>query len=429
MAVELNRLTVTNGLDYIPVGKTFSANVGTKENPVIMRSCIDHIYVGNGMKLESARSPDNGMSDHTPIVVEISNNTVRPYEKFTVTKRSYRNYDAKAFNLHLAAHPWEEIFQTDDVNEKVKLFTTFITNSLDVHAPMKKFTITSKYRSGLSEETRLQLNLRNGLQKELRQSKGAERAAVWLRYKKARNRCVNLVRRDNKNYVKNMLKKHSTSPKDVWKLSDSTNSNDIPNKIKLAERDGEIEADNEVAEVFNNYFKSKIASLREKVDTNKRRDPMGPLKAKTIESHLVLKPVSEALVGKKIRTLKNKASCGKDGITSKILKDASAVLLLPLTQIINSSIRNGVFPSEWKEAQITPILKKGAATEKSNYRPVSLLSVASKVCEMVVHDQLSEYFERNGLLPQDQHAFRKNRSTTTALTSVCSRIFSQQLRG
>ena len=66
MAVELNRLTVTNGLDYIPVGKTFSANVGTKENPVMMHSCIDHVYIGNGMKLASARSPDNGMSDHTP---------------------------------------------------------------------------------------------------------------------------------------------------------------------------------------------------------------------------------------------------------------------------------------------------------------------------------------------------------------------------
>ena len=66
MAVELNRLTVTNGLDYIPIGETFSANVGTKENPVMMRSCIDHVYIGNGMKLAIAGSPDNGMSDHTP---------------------------------------------------------------------------------------------------------------------------------------------------------------------------------------------------------------------------------------------------------------------------------------------------------------------------------------------------------------------------
>ena len=122
-------------------------------------------------------------------------------------------------------------------------------------------------------------------------------------------------------------------------------------------------------------------------------------------------------------------SSGFDGLSQELLKSISSVITLPLQKIINASIRSGCFPSEWKEAQISPILKKGSATDKSNYRPVSLLSVASKVCEMVVHDQLSAYFEKNKLLPHNQHGFRKNRSTTTALTSVCSHIFSEQQKG
>ncbi len=62
------------------------------------------------------------------------------------------------------------------------------------------------------------------------------------------------------------------------------------------------------------------------------------------------------------------------------------VLVVPLTRIINSSISIGEFPSMWKEALVTPILKKGDPTKKENYRPVSCLSVVSKVLEKIVCD-------------------------------------------
>jgi hypothetical protein len=64
-------------------------------------------------------------------------------------------------------------------------------------------------------------------------------------------------------------------------------------------------------------------------------------------------------------------------------------VVVPLTRIINSSISSGEFPSMWKEALVTPILKKGDPTKKENYRPVSCLSVASKVLEKIVCDQVT----------------------------------------
>jgi len=88
------------------------------------------------------------------------------------------------------------------------------------------------------------------------------------------------------------------------------------------------------------------------------------------------------------------------------------------------SLQSGQFPDAWKEAQVVPILKKGSASDKQNYRPVSLLSVVSKVLEMIIHEQLAEYFEKNKLLPPEQHGFRRKRSTTSALLSICGRISS-----
>ena len=90
------------------------------------------------------------------------------------------------------------------------------------------------------------------------------------------------------------------------------------------------------------------------------------------------------------------------------------VLASPLTAIINKSILTGTVPAAWKETVVTPILKKANPNDKANYRPVSCLITASKVLEKVVCTQLTEFIEKNKLLPNSQHGFRQQRSTMTA---------------
>ena len=103
------------------------------------------------------------------------------------------------------------------------------------------------------------------------------------------------------------------------------------------------------------------------------------------------------------------------------LKDFSGffyLLGIPLTEVINSSIKQGAFPEQWKEAIVVPLLKKGDPKDPKNYRPVSCLPAASKVLEKVVCVQLTRYAEVHGLLPNNQHGFRTQRSTMTALSSM-----------
>jgi hypothetical protein len=65
-----------------------------------------------------------------------------------------------------------------------------------------------------------------------------------------------------------------------------------------------------------------------------------------------------------------------------------------------------------------PNTEKGDPTKKENYRTVSCLSVASKVLEKIVCDQVTHYKEIHGLLPENQHGFCSKRSTMTALSSM-----------
>ena len=69
-------------------------------------------------------------------------------------------------------------------------------------------------------------------------------------------------------------------------------------------------------------------------------------------------------------------------------------------------------------ALVTPVLKKGDSTQKENFRPVSCLPAASKLLEMVVNEQTSEFLEKNNLLPNNQHGFRPMRSTMTAWSNI-----------
>ena len=68
---------------------------------------------------------------------------------------------------------------------------------------------------------------------------------------------------------------------------------------------------------------------------------------------------------------------------------------IPLTRIINASITEGKYPEIWKCGIVTPVLKKGSSKDKTNYRPVSCLSVLSKVLEKIVCSQVTKFLEDN----------------------------------
>ena len=80
--------------------------------------------------------------------------------------------------------------------------------------------------------------------------------------------------------------------------------------------------------------------------------------------------VTEDKVLKIMQKMKQKKSSGTDGLSQEQMIHGSSALVKPLTKIINESIRTGIFPESWKEAVVTPILKKGSAHDKTNYRPV-----------------------------------------------------------
>ena len=89
-----------------------------------------------------------------------------------------------------------------------------------------------------------------------------------------------------------------------------------------------------------------------------------------------------------------------------------------LLELSNQSWRSRIFPTAWKEAIITPVLKKELQDpkKKTSYRSTILLSCPDKTLESMVNKRLMWHLETNPLIAQEQTAFRKNRSTEEQLT-------------
>ena len=85
------------------------------------------------------------------------------------------------------------------------------------------------------------------------------------------------------------------------------------------------------------------------------------------------------------------------------------------TYLFNLSLEEGTVPSEWKEANITPLFKKGSRNKPENYRPVSLTLVVCKLLETLIRDHMVEFLVKHKLINTSQHGFLKARSCLTNL--------------
>ena len=100
-----------------------------------------------------------------------------------------------------------------------------------------------------------------------------------------------------------------------------------------------------------------------------------------------------------------------------LLRIGLPIISDPLCDIFNLSIAIGFFPGTWKIARVTPIFKSGKTDDRSNYRPISVLPVFSRIFEKLIFNQLYKYLDTNKHLFPKQSGFRRLYSVVTSLLS------------
>ena len=133
-------------------------------------------------------------------------------------------------------------------------------------------------------------------------------------------------------------------------------------------------------------------------------------------------PITEAEIEVALQKLHNGRSGALLGYTSELLRYAKLVptdadpapehLLLPCLQMLfNTAFSSGTVPQSWKTSLVTPIFKRGDATDTANYRPIAVGEPLSRLYAGILVQRLVQYTEQRGLRSPTQAGYRPGHST------------------
>lgn len=116
-----------------------------------------------------------------------------------------------------------------------------------------------------------------------------------------------------------------------------------------------------------------------------------------VERSMFVAPVVAGDVKAIIKSLPNKGAVGYDDISTNFIKQTSDLLSEGIARLFNASVMSGQFPDLLKTGLITPVPKKGDTHNLANYRPITILSVISKIMEKLMVDKINCFVQKHNI--------------------------------
>ena len=369
------------------------------------------------------------------MVVTVLKTTFPKQGPTVINYRNYKKYNENVFKSDLQ----QELQKIEPLDLNYSSFATAFDRVLDKHAPVKKKYVRVNDKPFMTRALRKATMLRSRLRNKYNEDRTAEN---WNNFRKQRNSCVKLFRKEKRNYYNNLDISLVTDNKKFWKtvkpfFSEKSQSQ---NKIVLTEGERIISDDFEVAETMNELFVTVTDSLginENFIDENPTDGVTDPVEKAVkkfsnhpsilkIKSHyqnvgpFVFQKVAPGTVDKEVRNLNPKKATTHKNIPPKILKYNSDVCVEPLTQIFNDCIENSTFPDELKCADVTSLPKNGPTNTRTKFRPISVLPTVSKLFERIMDKQIVAYI--TPFLSSLLCGFRKGYSAQHALVRLLEKF-------
>ena len=219
-----------------------------------------------------------------------------------------------------------------------------------------------------------------------------------------RNSVVSMIRKSRKAYFRNL---NPSNKKLFWKSIKclSKQKSAFPT---LSLNDTSASTDSAKATMLNNFFSSCFNTAVPPL--SQQSDPPGYCPDDFL--------CTEDEVATLISSLDTSKANGPDGVSARMLKGTLNSIVPSLTKLFNISITTGQFPQCWKESVVVPIPKGGDHSKPTNYRPISLLSITSKLLERHFHWLISEHLSDSNYLAINQWGFQHGKSTLASLLAV-----------
>jgi hypothetical protein len=380
---------------------------------------IDHIYTSVTHKSDFDVL-DYDCSDHRAIIASLDIPIIRPKDFYKqVRKFSPENW--QTFLDLLLKENWNPVYNETDMDKKSELFIDKLVEYFNVAFPLQKSLVRANQinKTNLSAPTRQMKNRLLCIDNEIK-STLSDLEKIRLKKEKAKLQLqvTKNIRGEVQNTNHKFISTSNNKSSAAWKiLKDSTGNGKSLNEITSLKIDGYEEIIKlNIANILNQQFLVPPPSEPTQISDY----TLDPPNCKVPFS---LTQVMEAEIYAIIGKLAPKKSSGWDEISVLTLKRISLHILKPFCHLVNYSFTTGKCPNNMKITKYVAVYKKGDREDASNYRPIAMTSVFSKVYEKVILNRLEYHFEQNEILNPQQHGFQKGKSTLTALFDFAEQVY------
>jgi len=363
--------------------------------PTLGNYCLDRIFVSDGKEFCIKVVTSTVKSDHKALVATNESNVISINKARSVVEYRRRSPEQHASMLSFMqanSNYFEEIYNLDNTQSMWDAFYYLLQSVFDKFYPIRKVTVTESDPTFVTPEIKSLLRTRN---KRMRAGQVDKADAIS-------SKINSLISRQNSRSLSNLDANSPIDIKEVW------------NAVrKLTGRNkASISVGNINAEQLNAHY---AAISHDATYSQPSKIPTVPLSSQAVTEYEVFNALDK---------LKSTAA-GIDRLPFWFLRMAAPVISAPLTFLINVSLAKSEVPNQWKCALISPVPKIKNPITPSDFRPISVLPIISRITERFVVKKFVNPALRS--LPSDmsmdkQFAYRQNSSTTCLLIAMVSKI-------
>ncbi len=353
--------------------------------------------------------PPLGRSDHCVLKASFNFQLSTPPRKIRLRRIwAYDKVDIGSLNNCLQTADWTSLSSAPTIDSAWSAWKSVFWDLVHTHVPSKLLARPRAQAPWMTDVLR-------GLIKEKRTAfrafKASPSAELRTRFCEIRNMVTSRLRKAERQYAQSLHRKNKlcetpSSARQFWQFVNNhlgrTKSSVIPDLVQttLPDRAAQqrcVASDAEKAKLLNEFFVSQTILP----DSTKLVPTISQQNSKSFSRlHTTPSDVYDIL-----NTLKTTKSAGCDDIPPRLLRICAGGISSSLASLFNRSFSESKVPAEWKKARVVPVFKRGDKSLPTNYRPISLLCVISKVQERIVYNKVLRFL--NPFLSVKQSGFRK----------------------
>ena len=249
--------------------------------------------------------------------------------------------------------PWATAMLDNDVNTNLINWEDLFWTAVNEFVPQRR--INDKFTPPwIEKEVKVLCRRKDRASRKALQTKDSR---DLNHFKSLRRSCKSLICSKYNAYLRQLADNIQDNPKKFWSFySVKTKTRKLPSAIKKDVNSNSLVTDTctlEKANLFNNYFNSVFSKpCKEPVPPGLY--PIVPPLRKLSNVVISMKEVESILTN-----LNPSKSPGPDSLTSRLLKEVASEISCPITDIFNKSLNSRIFPTKWKDSNLTPVFKSG----------------------------------------------------------------------